>query len=154
RAGMVTTIIGGTGSDTINVGGDVVGEVVTADADMTGSISHGVTSDDPRFNGIVAPGVSATATTSNAASLDAGDGLVVVEGGPADSYHLTLPQAPLAGTKAVVTVSAPEGLLVSLDGVNFAQAVTVGFTAADWAAGVEVWVKAVANPAVTGNTTR
>src|SRR5690606_35655751 len=68
RAGMVTTIIGGTGSDTINVGGDVVGEVVTADADMTGSISHGVTSDDPRFNGIFVPGVSATATTSNAAS--------------------------------------------------------------------------------------
>src|SRR5205823_14562188 len=56
--GLLTRVIGGLGSDTINVAGDVAGDVVSRDINGTSStINHGVTSTDPLYNGIVADGV-------------------------------------------------------------------------------------------------
>ncbi|MCP4887379.1 MAG: hypothetical protein GY904_12290, partial [Planctomycetaceae bacterium] len=56
---IVTTIIGGLGSDTINVGGDVTGRIVAQSVEgQSGFINHAVESLDPGFNGIFADGIS------------------------------------------------------------------------------------------------
>src|SRR5260370_35453378 len=56
--GMETRVIGGLGSDTINVGGDVVGDVFARDiTGSSGLLNHLVSSADPRYNGLVAQGV-------------------------------------------------------------------------------------------------
>ena len=54
--GVETRVFGGLGSDTINVGGDVVGDVFSRDIEGTsGTVNHQVTSLDPNYNGLVAP---------------------------------------------------------------------------------------------------
>ncbi|HEY3921306.1 MAG TPA: carbohydrate-binding protein, partial [Gaiellaceae bacterium] len=56
--GVETRVIGGLGSDTVNVGGDVVGDVFAKDINGTsGTVNHLVTSQDPNYNGLVADGV-------------------------------------------------------------------------------------------------
>ena len=55
---LVTTLIGGLGSDTFDVGGDVTGEIVALSVEgRTGFINHALSSDDPAYDSIFAPGV-------------------------------------------------------------------------------------------------
>ena len=57
-AGVVTRVIGGLGSDTINVAGDVTGDVVSHDIEgSSGTINHLVRSADARYNGMVGAGI-------------------------------------------------------------------------------------------------
>ena len=56
--GVATRVIGGLGNDTIDVAGDVTGDVFSLDIEGTsGTINHAVSSTDPNYNGIVADGV-------------------------------------------------------------------------------------------------
>ncbi|MGH3049730.1 MAG: beta strand repeat-containing protein [Gaiellaceae bacterium] len=56
---MAVRVLGGLGSDTINVAGDVVGDVVAKDVNgSSATINHLVTSTDPAYNDIVAPGIN------------------------------------------------------------------------------------------------
>jgi hypothetical protein len=57
--GLVTRLIGGLGSDVVNVGGDVIGDVYSPRTSRAPAapINHLVTSDDPRFNGKVIDGI-------------------------------------------------------------------------------------------------
>ncbi|MGB3415081.1 MAG: calcium-binding protein [Mesorhizobium sp.] len=164
---LVTTLIGGLGSDTFNVAGDVVMPVISDDANGdSGTITHTVTSADPRYNGLFTPGIDLTTKGSTAVAVDIGDGLTVKEDDVAsvDSYMLTLPMAPVAGTIAYVTVSAAqasaqqrarqgETILVSLTGNDgdWHEAVTVAFTDGDWA-GQRIYVKAISDDAEEGKT--
>ncbi len=57
--GVETRVLGGLGSDTVNVGSDVVGDVVARDIEGTsGTVNHQLTSADPTYNGLVADGVN------------------------------------------------------------------------------------------------
>ena len=163
---IVTTLIGGLGSDTFNVAGDVTQTVVSDDANGdSGIITHTVSSADPRFSGLFTPGIDLTTKGSTAVAVDIDDGLQVTEDDPAsvDSYMLTLPMAPVAGTIAYVTVSAAQAsaqqrakqgqtILVSLDGITFSEAVTVAFDSGNWTGGQRIYVKAISDSAEEGKT--
>src|SRR5690606_29528539 len=58
-ADMVTTIIGGLGADTIDVGGDVTGDIVALSVEgRSGFVNHAVISEgDPAYDGIYAEGL-------------------------------------------------------------------------------------------------
>ncbi|MEP6568116.1 MAG: hypothetical protein ABJB10_23510, partial [Mesorhizobium sp.] len=116
-------------------------------------------------NGLFTPGIDLTTKGSTAVAVDIGDGLQVTEDDATsvDSYMLTLPMAPVAGTIAYVTISAAQAsaqqrakqgqtILVSLDGINFAEAVTVAFDGVNWAAGQRIYVKAISDNAEEGKT--
>jgi Ca2+-binding RTX toxin-like protein len=106
--GLVTRVIGGLGSDAINVGGDVVGAVFARDIEgSSGAINHLVTSDDVRYNGklvdgidlsVVRPGQGAVIITESAGFTS------VREGSLLDSYTVSLATAPT--TDVYITVSA------------------------------------------------
>lgn len=151
-ANVVTTLIGGLGSDTFNVAGDVTKTVVADNNGDQGTITHTVSSTDPRYSGLFVRGLDLTATGAGTqtAQLAVGDGLSVLEdgGGAAiDGYELTLPVAPVA--TVYVTISAAQAsvltqsrtggpgktVLVSLDQVNWFASLTVAFTGANYAAG-------------------
>ena len=84
-ANMAVQVIGGLGSDTINVAGDVVGDVTAKDINGSSStINHLVTSDDPNYNNIVAPGLNvdvARATQGNVIVTESGGSTDVRRGG-------------------------------------------------------------------------
>ncbi|HKJ56179.1 MAG TPA: hypothetical protein VJ978_09355, partial [Nitriliruptoraceae bacterium] len=114
--GVATRVIGGLGSDTISVGGDVVEDIVTRELEGgSGVVDHAVESSDPDWDTEVAPGVEVNLAGQ-------GDGLVIItesdgftsvrEGGsPAgygpgsvDTYTVRLAKKPTA--TVYVTVSA------------------------------------------------
>ena len=112
--GVAYRVIGGLGSDTINVAGDVVEDIVTRELEgISGAVDHRLSSGDALYDGLVVDGLDYNVTTD-------GEGLVVVdegadgftavrEGGPnpSDSYSVRLARA-LTGSEVVyVTVSAP-----------------------------------------------
>jgi Ca2+-binding RTX toxin-like protein len=111
--GIATRVIGGLGSDTINVAGDVAGDVVSRDIEGTsGTINHGVSSNDPLYNGIVAGGVDvnvARATQGQVVIEESGGFTDVSESvsdstGTTDTYQVYLAQQPTQNV--YVTVSA------------------------------------------------
>ncbi|HEX5279640.1 MAG TPA: hypothetical protein VFW28_06150 [Micropepsaceae bacterium] len=110
QPGVVTRVIGGLGNDTINVAGDVTGEVVSRDINGTsGVINDRVTSSDPRYASLIADGeaLSVARPTQGQVIIEESGGFTDVrEGGPADTYQVYLAQAPAAGTHVYVTVSA------------------------------------------------
>ncbi|HEV8460189.1 MAG TPA: Calx-beta domain-containing protein [Gaiellaceae bacterium] len=58
QPGVATRVIGGLGNDTLDVAGDVTGDVFSLDIEGTsGTVNHQVMSGDPAYNGLVAPGV-------------------------------------------------------------------------------------------------
>src|SRR5262249_18750382 len=58
---VVTTINGGEGGDTVVVGGDVTGAVISASTKGNSSVTDNtVTSDDPNYNGLFVPGIGIT----------------------------------------------------------------------------------------------
>ncbi len=121
--GMAVRVLGGLGSDTINVAGDVVGDVVSKDVNGTSStINHEVTSTDPAYNGIVAPGINvdvARATQGNVIITETNGGTDVrrdgdcgsildgcaVAGNALDSYTVQLANKPTSDVW--ITISAP-----------------------------------------------
>ncbi|MFL6033492.1 MAG: hypothetical protein ACJ74I_00290, partial [Gaiellaceae bacterium] len=127
--GIVTRVIGGLGNDTLDVAGDVTGDVFSLDIEGTsGTINHAVSSDDPTYNGIVADGVDLSVARAGQGSVvitESAGFTAVYEGGcfgvpgtctpvPAlDSYTVALAAKPNCGAgvadadcKVYVTVSA------------------------------------------------
>ena len=106
--GVATRVIGGLGSDTINVAGDVAGDVVSRDVEGTsGTVNHDVSSTDPLYNGIVAGGVDVSVARGGQGQvvIEETDGFTdVTEGGAADTYLVYLAAKPTG--KVYVTISA------------------------------------------------
>jgi hypothetical protein len=123
-ANMIVRVLGGLGSDTINVAGDVVGDVVAKDVNgSSATINTLVTSSDPAYNNIVAPGINvdvARPTQGNVIVTETGGGTAVSRGGACglllvgctmDSYTVALASQPTSDVW--ITVSAemsPQGL--------------------------------------------
>ena len=113
-------MIGGLGSDIVNVGSDVVGDVFARDIEGTsGTVNHLVTSNDPNYNGLVVNGVDLSVARPGQGQVivNESDGFsALYEGGscfsltpvgcvsPLDSYTVVLAAAPTANV--YVTVSA------------------------------------------------
>ena len=106
--GVATRVIGGLGSDTINVAGDVTGDVVSRELEGTsGAINHDVSSTDPLYDGLVVDGVDLTVARANQGQviIEESDGFTDVrEGGAGDSYIVYLAAQPTGNV--YVTVSA------------------------------------------------
>ena len=112
--GVAYRVIGGLGSDTINVAGDVTTDIVTRELEgLSGTIDHRVTSaNDPLYNGLPVDGLDynlATPDTGVVVIEETGSGTAVREGGSIaiptiDSYAVYLASAPSA--PVYVTVSA------------------------------------------------
>ncbi|HEY3484536.1 MAG TPA: hypothetical protein VGK49_04085, partial [Ilumatobacteraceae bacterium] len=71
--GVATRVIGGLGNDVINVAGDVTGDVFSRDIEGTsGTVNHGVSSDDQDYNGALAEGIDLSVARG-------GQGMVIIE---------------------------------------------------------------------------
>jgi Ca2+-binding RTX toxin-like protein len=110
--GVATRVIGGLGSDVINVAGDVAGSVVSRDIEGTsGTVNHDVSSTNPLYDGLAAPGVDTIVArgTQGQVIIEETGGFTAVREGEgaagADSYLVYLAQKPTANV--YVTVSAP-----------------------------------------------
>ena len=178
-AGMVTTIIGGLGNDTVDVGGDVTKAIVSADVEGTsGFINHSVTSADAAYNGIYAEGIKLNVVTGAVGAIGIrqqteGDLVVVEDGGPASvtTYDVGMNVAAPADLSLVyMTVSATQAssqdaanggksILVSIDGVNYVQSLVLTFDpgatsgANAWARTQKIYVRAVSDNAAEGERT-
>jgi Ca2+-binding RTX toxin-like protein len=113
--GVVTRVIGGLGSDSFNVGGDVAEPIIMQDlAGASGAIGHLLGSSDPLYDRLPIAGIDLTVAQARQGAVviteSAGD--TVVEEGltsnplAIDSYLVRLAVAPAAGTTVYVTVSA------------------------------------------------
>ena len=112
--GVSYRVIGGLGSDTINVAGDVVEDIVVRELEgASGAVNHLVTSaGDLGYDGLIAPGIDVHVAGVNEGIVvidETGGVTAVREGGAGgvpsiDSYGVRLSQAPV-GT-VYVTVSA------------------------------------------------
>ncbi|GMA79011.1 hypothetical protein GCM10025880_54280 [Methylorubrum aminovorans] len=170
--GVVTTLIGGTGSDTFNVAGDVSGEVVARDAKGNSAvINHTAASTDKRYDGLFVPGINASVAAADRGSVSDQGGLTLREdsvitavgavGSSIGSYQIAPPtptRTQLGRTDwAVVTVSAAQAsaqsralagdagtVEVSTDGVTWSDALTIRFVT-ELKNGVYVW-----KPELTG----
>ena len=132
--GVATRVIGGLGSDVINVAGDVTGSVVSRDIEGTSStVNHDVRSDNPLYDGLAAPGVDVIVARGNQGQviIEESGGFTSVREGEgaarADTYLVYLAQAPTANV--YVTVSAPRSSSFEAaaggDTVRLAQGVPV-----------------------------
>ncbi|MEH6829476.1 MAG: calcium-binding protein [Sulfitobacter sp.] len=116
-AGAVTNVIGGLGSDTFDVTGDVTGQIISADLEgRSGLVNHQVTSDDDDYDQTFAAGLGTTIADpvqgaviiGQSASGDLTPGETTVselEGQRSDIYTVVLATAPVTGT-VYITVSA------------------------------------------------
>jgi len=156
---IATTIIGGMGSDTINIGGDVTTDIVSLEVEGTSSfVNHSVLSEDPAFNEIFVSGVNLNLADASRGLVEIRDtGLTLLEGGAEAFYEVRLTSS--ITTAAYLTASAArsstqdrqtrtegsrkaESLLISkTSGGAQASAQVLSFTAADFAAGAttSVW---------------
>ena len=117
---LVTTIIGGLGSDTVDVGGDVAGRIVALSVEGRSSfVNHAVFSDDPAYNGVFAEGLQLNVAsgdnglvlvgeTGGETSLVENDADGTIDADEEDSYTLTLSElaADNPDTVLYLTVSA------------------------------------------------
>ncbi|MBD3648354.1 MAG: hypothetical protein HUJ31_13080, partial [Pseudomonadales bacterium] len=114
RDDVVNTIIGGLGSDTFNVGGDVTKSIISQTLDgRTGVINHGAASDDGLFDKIPVNGIQITIADENTGLvvLDETDGATEVteDSGIFDSYsiYFAKPGSQIDDSTVVyITVSA------------------------------------------------
>ncbi|MCB9929003.1 MAG: hypothetical protein H6844_06280 [Alphaproteobacteria bacterium] len=113
--GVAYRVIGGLGSDTINVAGDVTEDIVTRELEgVSGAVNHIVGSeDDPLYDGLPIDGFNYNVTTDGEGLvvIDEGtDGFTAVREGDAvrevDSYTVKLAKPLAAGEVVYVTVSA------------------------------------------------
>lgn len=108
--GVAYRVIGGLGSDTINVTGDVVEDIVVRELEgVSGSVNHLVTSADPDYAGLPVDGIDlnvATPTQGNVVITESAGFTAVREGGPVsiDGYQVRLATAPTG--PVYVTASA------------------------------------------------
>ena len=109
--GVAYRVIGGLGSDTINVTGDVTEDIVVKRLEgLHGHIDHIVSSADPRYDGLVVDGIDvnvATPTSGNVIITETGGFTTVREGDDGlriDRYDIRLATAPTG--PVYVTVSA------------------------------------------------
>ena len=162
---LVTTVIGGLGSDTINIMGDVTERIVSNDLlGRSGVISHNVLSGDSDYVSAGVNGVSTFVLSSrNGALVDIspfGDQLRVSEDGVTASYFIML-TGPLAEDFSTVYLTVSAGvasnrdrdaggasLLVSTDGITFTNAVVLTFNAAS--AKQQIYIKAIDDSSLEG----
>src|SRR6185295_19148150 len=81
---ITTTLIGGLGSDSFDVGGDVTSKIVALSVEGgSGVINHSITSDDPAFDGAFAEGIALNVADAVTGSVMLGGAanLQVVEDG-------------------------------------------------------------------------
>jgi hypothetical protein len=68
--GVAYRVIGGLGSDTINVTGDVTEDIVTRELEgISGSVDHWVMSDDPGYDGLPVDGIELNLATPDAGQI-------------------------------------------------------------------------------------
>jgi len=110
--GVAYRVIGGLGSDTINVTGDVTEDIVTRELEgASGAVDHLVTSGDPEYDGVLVDGFdyNVASEEEGIVMIDESGGFTAVrEGGPVtiDSYTVRLAVQPLEGQFVYVTASA------------------------------------------------
>ncbi|WP_294608493.1 hypothetical protein [uncultured Roseovarius sp.] len=122
--GVAYRVIGGLGSDIINVAGDVQEDIVTRELEgVSGAADHIVASDDFLYDGSVIDGLDYNVTTD-------GEGLVVIDEGPdgltavregdasheTDSYTVRLARQLVGDEVVYVTVSAARSPQEEQDG--------------------------------------
>ena len=169
NANVVTTLIGGGGSDHFNVGGDVTTPVVAQAANgQSAIINHSVTSADPAYSGIYAAGVPVSVGNAQSGVVqvtESGGNTKVVangaNGSDTDTYTIKLSTVPAVATVAYVTVAAAlppssktggGSVLVSVDGIHFAQSIVLTFdttvpvgSANAWGRTQTIYVRAVSD---------
>ena len=165
---VVTTIVGGAGNDTINVGGDVTGAIIALSVEGESSyINHVLSSADPDFNAIFAPGISLHVATGSAGTVivtpttgqvveDGTAGtdtttytvqLAVPQEHPSDVAYLTL-NSILDPSKFLALGGG--SVLLSTDGVHFSQNLVLRFDSTNWNTPVTVYVRAASDTAQEG----
>ena len=169
--GIVTTIIGGLGNDTVNVMGDVMTPIVSDDLlGRSGVITQGLTSGDADYNLVGVNGVAVNVISAAGGSLvniaPTGEPLRVSEdAGSYASYFISLaaPNVSSLGSNPVyLTVSAGvasstdrnaggAGVLIRVKGDStFTNAVVLTFNAATASSVFEIEVMAVDDGAAEG----
>src|ERR1700730_14404328 len=155
---VVTTINAGTGGDTIDVGGNVTGAVISANTKGASSVTDNtVDSNDSRYNTLFVDGISVAAGGSSQI-IGQDPRTVVHENDPTSIAQFTVSAPPglSAGQTAYVNVSpttasaewtskGAKGLEVSTDGIHWAANLALAFT--NTTAFQTVYLRAVA-----GNT--
>ncbi|WP_273523437.1 hypothetical protein [Rhodosalinus sediminis] len=104
---MTVTVIGGLGSDTIRVAGDVTEEIVALEVEGTsGVVNHSVISDDPAYDEIYVRGLRPNVATGDTAlfEVDTSGLSALDEGGTAGSYRIRMTEA--VASPVFLTVSA------------------------------------------------
>lgn len=142
--GVAYRVIGGLGSDTINVTGDVTEDIVVRELEgLSGTIDHLVRSAaDPGYDGLTSDGIETNVVRGGTGLvlIEESDGFTAVrEGGPVavDAYSIRLARAPSASV--YVTVSAAQspqeeaGNAASVNLANLAQGLPTG-------AGETIWL--------------
>jgi len=173
--GIVTTVIGGLGSDTFSVLGDVT-ETIIGGAQLEGEpglITHDITSNDTDYSSLRVDGIGVTisepAEGQTSVAIVQTDGMTVVsEFGLNDTYEIQLlGDIPTQLTKLYLTVSAAipskndqeqdpisDSILVSSDGVTFTRSVVLTFdSSSNWNTAQAITVKAIDDTAAEGKRT-
>ncbi len=118
--GVAYRVIGGLGSDVINVTGDVVEDIIVRELEgASGNVNHRATSGDPDYDGLPIDGIDlnvATGHLGNVVITETGGFTSVREGGPvdADRYMVRLASQPTG--PVYVTVSATRSPQEEADG--------------------------------------
>jgi len=174
---VTTELVGGLGSDSFLLGGDVTGRVVAADAEGRSSlITHGIDSNDEDYDDLLVDGTSVSVAdgSSGAVSIDQEGGTRLLEGDGPDNYLVDLALGDdmdiADGAMVSLTVSAalsssqdrtrardgndPEtvNIATSKDG-DYRRAQTIDFTFDEktgWTGEQEVFVDAPADGVVEG----
>jgi Ca2+-binding RTX toxin-like protein len=166
QSGLVTTVIGGLGSDTIDVMGDVLATIVSDDLlGASGQIDHDASSSDASYDGVGVNSVAAQILSADAGSLvnisNTGAPLVVTENGTKSSYFISLVDPTSITAPVYLTVSAGvassedqsnggAGVLVSVNGGPFTNAVVLTFDGATADDVFEIEVMAVDDAGAEG----
>ncbi|MFS6827004.1 hypothetical protein [Cyanobium sp. ATX-6F1] len=164
---VVTKIIGGLGSDQIQVMGDVTAPIVSAELQaISGLITHTFSSTDSSYATVGAPGVDTLVSTPSTGALvsieQATQPLLVSEAGLLSGYSIRLLEKPKAGEPVYLTVSAGptstadqaiggRSLLLRRKGVGtFTSALVLSFDDDNWNQAVELEIQAENDSAPEG----
>ena len=122
--GVAYRIIGGLGSDTINVASDVVEDIVVRELEgVAGTVNHLITStSDAGYNGLTAGGLATGVVRgSGLVVIEQTNGTRVTEGGAIDSYTVRLARQPAANVYVTASAAAsPQEEATDATSVNLA----------------------------------